>query len=228
MTALNPTLAASLQTKTDHVFLNQLYRQIAAAWQDTREEMVAAGYAREIIYYQFAQTLRARVDHRLMELGSAYSKYNIRMEPTKNKGAYFALIDLPHAKLTTSAVRRSTNLPRDAHFRNQLARLQTSFDIDPNVNALVMLNMDDGAELGVIYAVVLHGPKKHRRHELGFVDIAFLDADGVYLEDRLHLPDLDLETEQEIAEAKDLESRIELALQNNANLGSDFSEETAD
>ena len=225
MTTLNPTLAITLQTKTDRVFLHQLYRQIAAAWQDARDEMVSAGYRREIIYYQFAQTLRARVDHRLTELGNAYPRYNIRMEPTKKKGAYFALIDLPHAKLTTSAVRRSTELPRDAHFRNQLARLQTAFDIDPNNNTLIMLNMDPDEDLGVLYAVVLHGPKRHQRYELGFVDIAFLDADGVYLEDRLHLDHLNLETDQEITEARELESKVALALRSNANVGLPLSED---
>ncbi len=225
MTTLKPTLAKTLQAKTERVFLHQLYRQIAAAWQDARDEMVSAGYRPEIIYYQFAQALRARVDHRLTELGNAYPRYNIRMEPTKNKGAYFALIDLPHAKLTTSAVRRSTESPRDAYFRNQLARLQTAFDIDPNNNALVMLNMDPDVALGIIYAVVLHGPKPHQRYELGFVDIAFLDADGVYLEDRLHLDHLNLQTDQEMAEARELEGKIALALQSNANVGLTQSEE---
>lgn len=207
-----------VQESTDKVFLRAMHRQIEMAWQDARDEMRTSGYAPEIIYYMFAQSLRAKTDHRLTELGKAYPDYPVEMKPTRQMGSYYAHVTMGRTLLTISAVRHRNEVPRDARYRNDNARLQTAFDINSTGQEFEILSVELGNDSGTIYGIVLHGPRVGRRYELGFVDIAFLDRDGVYLPERLDIARIALDNSEQEEEVVEISNQIEVGLRNRQDL----------
>ena len=207
-----------VQETTDKVFLRAMHRQVEMAWQDARDEMRTSGYAPEIIYYMFAQSLRAKTDHRLTELGKAYPDYPVEMKPTRPMGSYYAHVTMGRTLLTISAVRHRNEVPRDARYRNDNARLQTAFDINSTGQEFEILSADLGPATGTIYGIVLHGPRVDQRYELGFVDIAFLDRNGVYLPERLDIARIALDNAGQEDEVVDINNQIEVGLRNRQDL----------
>ena len=186
------------EDRTDCDILRDIFRQVLLAWAESRAEMTDALYPDDIVHYFFPQVLRAKVDLRLYGIAPLSPNVTVTLEPNKPKTAHHALIKLPHAMLTASAVRTAEKVVRPAGFRNKYSRLQSRFVVDEISNTL-RFSDEVTPDEAFVYAIVIHGPQRGDRHSNGFVHIVFLDSDGVYLAERMKLEEMYPDVLEEIA-----------------------------
>ena len=174
------------EERTDSTILRSIYRQVLIAWIESLVEMTNGLYLDDIIRYLFPQVLRAKIDLRLFALAPLTPILGVTLEPNKTATAHHALIKLPYAMITASAVRGAEKVVRPAGFRNNYVCLQSRFVIDDKTNTF-RFSDEVTPDEAFVYAIVIHGPKQGDRYRNGFVHIVFLDADGVYLPGRIKL-----------------------------------------
>lgn len=177
------------EERTDPEVERNIVRRVLTGWGQTKTEMEDGSYPHDIIRYLFPQVRRGKVDALLLGIvGIPHlsATVDITLAPNKNASAHHALISLPHARLTASAVRTPNTLVRPAGFRNNYIRLQPGFEHDEKHNKL-MIPEEVSLEETIVYGVIIHGPTQGDLYRCGFVHIVFLDADGVYLEERIKL-----------------------------------------
>ena len=195
------------EERTDSTILRSIYRQVLIAWIESLVEMTNGLYLDDIIRYLFPQVLRAKIDLRLFALAPLTPILGVTLEPNKTATAHHALIKLPYAMITASAVRGAEKVVRPAGFRNNYVRLQSQFVIDDKTNTLGFSDEVTPDE-AFVYAIVIHGPKQGDRYRNGFVHIVFLDADGVYLPGRIKLEERFPEVLEEISEVEQIKDNV--------------------
>ena len=164
-------------------------------------------YLDDIIRYLFPQVLRAKIDLRLFALAPLTPILGVTLEPNKTATAHHALIKLPYAMITASAVRGAEKVVRPAGFRNNYVRLQSQFVIDDKTNTL-RFSDEVSLDEAFVYAIVIYGPKQGDRYRNGFVHIVFLDADGVYLPGRIKLEERFPEVLEEISGVEQIKDNV--------------------
>ena len=195
------------EERTDSTILRSIYRQLLIAWIESLVEMTNGLYLDDIIRYLFPQVLRAKIDLRLFALAPLTPILGVTLEPNKTATAHHALIKLPYAMITASAVRGAEKVVRPAGFRNNYVRLQSQFVIDDKTNTLGFSDEVTPDE-AFVYAIVIHGPKQGDRYRNGFVHIVFLDADGVYLPGRIKLEERFPEVLEEISGVEQIKDNV--------------------
>jgi len=195
------------EERTDSTILRSIYRQLLIAWIESLVEMTNGLYLDDIIRYLFPQVLRAKIDLRLFALAPLTPILGVTLEPNKTATAHHALIKLPYAMITASAVRGAEKVVRPAGFRNNYVRLQSRFVIDDKTNTLGFSDEVTPDE-AFVYAIVIHGPKQGDRYRNGFVHIVFLDADGVYLPGRIKLEERFPEVLEEISGVEQIKDNV--------------------
>ena len=195
------------EERTDSTILRSIYRQLLIAWIESLVEMTNGLYLDDIIRYLFPQALRAKIDLRLFALAPLTPILGVTLEPNKTATAHHALIKLPYAMITASAVRGAEKVVRPAGFRNNYVRLQSQFVIDDKTNTLGFSDEVTPDE-AFVYAIVIHGPKQGDRYRNGFVHIVFLDADGVYLPGRIKLEERFPEVLEEISGVEQIKDNV--------------------
>ena len=186
------------EERTDSTILRSIYRQVLIAWIESLVEMTNGLYLDDIIRYLFPQVLRAKIDLRLFALAPLTPILGVTIEPNKTATAHHALIKLPYAMITASAVRGAEKVVRPAGLRNNYVCLQSQFVIDDKTNTF-RFSDEVTPDEAFVYAIVIHGPKQGDRYRNGFVHIVFLDADGVYLPGRIKLEERFPEVLEEIS-----------------------------
>gem|GEM_PF-1916221 len=181
--------------------------QVLIAWIESLVEMTNGLYLDDIIRYLFPQVLRAKIDLRLFALAPLTPILGVTLEPNKTATAHHALIKLPYAMITASAVRGAEKVVRPAGFRNNYVRLQSQFVIDDKTNTL-RFSDEVTPDEAFVYAIVIHGPKQGDRYRNGFVHIVFLDADGVYLPGRIKLEERFPEVLEEISGVEQIKDNV--------------------
>tara|TARA_Y100000780_G_scaffold193879_1_gene182957 strand:- start:1440 stop:1994 length:555 start_codon:yes stop_codon:yes gene_type:complete len=164
-------------------------------------------YLDDIIRYLFPQVLRAKIDLRLFALAPLTPILGVTLEPNKTATAHHALIKLPYAMITASAVRGAEKVVRPAGFRNNYVCLQSQFVIDDKTNTF-RFSDEVTPDEAFVYAIVIHGPKQGDRYRNGFVHIVFLDADGVYLPGRIKLEERFPEVLEEISGVEQIKDNV--------------------
>lgn len=195
------------EERTDSTILRSIYRQLLIAWIESLVEMTNGLYLDDIIRYLFPQVLRAKIDLRLFALAPLTPILGVTLEPNKTATAHHALIKLPYAMITASAVRGAEKVVRPAGFRNNYVRLQSQFVIDDKTNTL-RFSDEVTPDEAFVYAIVIHGPKQGDRYRNGFVHIVFLDADGVYLPGRIKLEERFPEVLEEISGVEQIKDNV--------------------
>ena len=195
------------EERTDSTILRSIYRQVLIAWIESLVEMTNGLYLDDIIRYLFPQVLRAKIDLRLFALAPLTPILGVTLEPNKTATAHHALIKLPYAMITASAVRGAEKVVRPAGFRNNYVRLQSQFVIDDKTNTL-RFSDEVTPDEAFVYAIVIHGPKQGDRYRNGFVHIVFLDADGVYLPGRIKLEERFPEVLEEISGVEQIKDNV--------------------
>ena len=195
------------EERTDSTILRSIYRQVPIAWIESLVEMTNGLYLDDIIRYLFPQVLRAKIDLRLFALAPLTPILGVTLEPNKTATAHHALIKLPYAMITASAVRGAEKVVRPAGFRNNYVRLQSQFVIDDKTNTL-RFSDEVTPDEAFVYAIVIHGPKQGDRYRNGFVHIVFLDADGVYLPGRIKLEERFPEVLEEISGVEQIKDNV--------------------
>ena len=181
--------------------------QVLIAWIESLVEMTNGLYLDDIIRYLFPQVLRAKIDLRLFALAPLTPILGVTLEPNKTATAHHALIKLPYAMITASAVRGAEKVVRPAGFRNNYVCLQSQFVIDDKTNTF-RFSDEVTPDEAFVYAIVIHGPKQGDRYRNGFVHIVFLDADGVYLPGRIKLEERFPEVLEEISRVEQIKDNV--------------------